>query len=546
MLKSEIIHFFSTEQFFRQKTVETRKAKFELLKTAFYQEFDEKEISDYASLLPLLESFHEERKASKKALELKRLKARESLPIAAGCNSATEHIKQLPKGKYLLTSAQNNTHINEIFLNCLLTFCNINEAKLLIGRMTYNKNGFQKDINNDSDLWYDKKIKPYLVQGHIDLQGAHFLADSNVIPTAKNPLSGFESATGAGIHVIIPHTKIAMQMVAALKNSPTKIVTSTGAVTLINYIMRKHGAAAALEHNMGAVFVDTTGETPTIRHIELMPECDYFHDYDRTYYANGDVKISIGVITALQPGDIHAEKMTEENRAKIIELASYLKPAFIVCHDLLDFSTNNHHNIKDCTHNHLQNILQNSVQNDLQIMAYFIDDLLDKTDSSIYVVESNHDLALMTWLKNSDFKLDSKNALVYLRCMLALYEHQEREGNNDFNMLEYAYRNIANSENYDNTRLKFNRVDESLLLSGVEMGYHGHNGANGSKGSPMQFKKLGIALNTGHTHSPSIWGKVYTAGVSASLELGYNIGASSWAIAHIVTYSNGQRQILFT
>ena len=37
MLKSEIIHFFSTEQFFRQKTAETRKAKFESLKTTFYQ-----------------------------------------------------------------------------------------------------------------------------------------------------------------------------------------------------------------------------------------------------------------------------------------------------------------------------------------------------------------------------------------------------------------------------------------------------------------------------------------------------------------------------
>ena len=549
MLKTDIIAFFSAEHFFRLKTEEKQKEKFNSLQDEFNNEFPDY-TGEYDALFQVLIDYHKEQQKARKARQLAKAKIKAALPVAAGCDKATDHIKVLPKGKYVLTCAQNNTYIDETALKCLLTFCEINNARLLVARITYNKNGFaQPDINNDNDLWYDEKIKPYLVQGHISLDDkAHFLADSNVIPTAKNPLTGFDAATGAGIHVIVPHVKIALEVVAALKNSPIKIMASTGAITKRNYIMRKAGATAALSHNIGALLVDI-GQDTTIRQLEIMPECDFIYDFDTVYCANGSHReIAPGEVQALQPGDIHAEKMTGENLTAIKQLISDHKPASLIAHDLLDFSTQNHHNIKDCTHQHKQALLGNTVEKDIRVMAGIVDDLLDTVLShnhygNLIVVESNHDLALLTWLKNADFKTDSVNALTYLRCMLALYEHQQITCGDDLNMLEWAYRNIGEGKHIDN--ILFNRVDESHIIAGVEMGAHGHNGANGSKGSPEQFRKLGIPINTGHTHSPSIKGKVYTAGVSASLEMGYNVGASSWAIAHIVTFANGQRQIIF-
>lgn len=549
MLKTDIIAFFSAEHFFRLKTEEKQKEKFDLLQDEFFKEFPDYE-GDYTALFLVLIDYHKEQQKARKARQLAKARIKASLPVAAGCDKATDHIKMLGKGRYVLTCAQNNTYIDETALKCLLTFCEANNARLLVARITYNKNGFaQPDINNDNDLWYDEKIKPYLVQGHISLEDkVHFLADSNVIPTAKNPLSGFDSATNAGIHVIIPHVKIALEVVAALKNSPVKIMASTGAITKRNYIMRKAGATAALSHNIGALLVDIGYQT-TIRQLEVMPECDFIYDFDTVYYADGSHrKIEPGEVVALQPGDIHAEKMMEENLTAIKQLIRDLKPANLIAHDLLDFSTQNHHNAKDCTHQHKQALLGNTVENDINTMTGIIDDLLDtvicyNSKGRLVVVESNHDLALLTWLKNADFKADSINAITYLRCMLALYEHQQITCGDDLNMLEWAYKHIGEGRHHEN--ILFNRVDESCIIAGVEMGAHGHNGANGSKGSPEQFRKLGIPMNTGHTHSPSIKGKVYTAGVSASLEMGYNIGASSWAIAHIVTFSNGQRQIIF-
>lgn len=549
MLKHEVIAFFSAENFFRKKTEKAQKELFESLREAYETEFCETLTDD---IYPILISYHNEQQKARKERQAKKLMQKASLPVAAGCDKATDHIKHLPKGRYVLTAAQNNTHINETFLKCVLNFCEKNSAQLLIGRITYNKNGFnQPDINaDDSDLWYDEKIKPFLVKGHIDLQGVHFLSDSNVIPTATYPLTGFAGATGAGEHIVIPATKISLEIAAALKNSPTKTLVSTGAITKINLIMRKAGAVAAIEHCIGATFVDTTGDIPIIRTLQLMPESNCVYDYDMLYFADGFARgIEPGEVQALQPGDIHAEKMTEDNLTAIKQLIADLKPANLIAHDLLDFSTQNHHNIKDCTHQHKQALLGNTVEKDIRIMADIVDDLLDTVLSynphgNLIVVESNHDLALLTWLKNADFKTDSVNALTYLQCMLALYEHQQITDGDDLNMLEWAYRNIGEGKHIEN--ILFNRVDESCILAGVEMGCHGHNGANGSKGTPKQFRKLGIPINTGHTHSPSIYGKVYTAGVAASLEMGYNVGASSWAIAHVVTYQNGQRQILFT
>jgi hypothetical protein len=160
----------------------------------------------------------------------------------------------------------------------------------------------------------------------------------------------------------------------------------------------------------------------------------------------------------------------------------------------------------------------------------------------VWIVESNHDLAINTWLKNTDFKTDPNNAILYLTCMKALYEHIDETGNGDFNMLAFVCRHFGelNSPN-----VYFHETDKSLEFAGVECGVHGHVGLNGSRGSPAQFRTLGLPLNTGHTHTPSIQGACYTAGVAGELDMGYNIGPSSWQYASILTWPNGQRQVVF-
>ena len=477
---------------------------------------------------------------AKRAIE--KQQADENKPLTAGADSAKDHIAEYPAGVYIVTVAQNNTDVNPTMLAALEQYAKHNDAKILVAKTTYNKNGFQQPLESSEGIYYDSAIAKYLVDGQLRLGGKiDFCAQANVIPTAKNPLSGFAGITEPGIDVIIPAVKIALQCTAALKGGQVKRMFSTGAITKRNYITRKAGAVAATEHNIGALVVDTRKDGPAIvRQLELMHGCNGFYDGSRYYSVNGVSEVSD--VTAIQFGDIHAEKMTDENLKMVLSLIAEYNPKNVILHDIMDFSSRNHHNIKDCAFMFAQSTNGNTVENDIQVVADTIDAIAAKCPM-IHVIESNHDLAINTWLKNTDFKADPINAWVYLKCMLALYEHIAKSGNTDFNMLEYACKNIGNMEN---NNVVFHDTDESVIIAGVEMGIHGHTGINGAKGSPASFRSLGVPMNTGHTHTPSINGACYTAGVSGSLEMGYNVGPSSWQLAHIVTYDNGQRQVIFS
>lgn len=111
----------------------------------------------------------------------------------------------------------------------------------------------------------------------------------------------------------------------------------------------------------------------------------------------------------------------------------------------------------------------------------------------------------------------------------------------DFQIFSHACRSV----NEDMENVTFLSEDESHLICGdIECGQHGHNGNNGARGSIIAFQKQGKRFNVGHAHSATIKDGVYVAGVSGKLDMGYNVGGSSWSNSHIVTYSNGKRTII--
>lgn len=539
-LPTATILYFSGIGFFRQKSEEKQRVIFAQAVKHWQNEFNESLPLDiYDQLI----AYQKEQQSRRKLAKDKKLQLELSKPIAIGTIAADSHVSKYPAGKYVLTSAQNNTLINKDFFNALLQFCKHHNAKLLIAKITYNKNGFLQPESQDNELWYANELKPYLIDSHIRLgENFEFIGNSNVSPTAKNPLTGFSGISPAGINAIIPATKVALKVSAALKNGHKKILMSTGTVTLKNYIYRKVGTIAAIEHNFAAVFIDTNQNV--MRHVELMENCKYFYDLDYIYLPDGYTKTHKHV-AALHIGDVHAEKVEKENFNKLLDLLDFFKPDNILIHDLIDFSSRNHHNKKDCRFIHLQHVKGNTVESDLQKMSDFLDTIAKKSRASIHVIESNHDLAINTWLQDSDFKLDPVNARIYLKLMLALYEHQENYGSSDFNMLKYCYNLFSMYPEANEEKVIFHSIDDSVKIAGIEFGNHGHIGANGARGNINTFRELGEPINIGHSHTPAIQGKAFSAGVLASLNLNYNKGLSNWAIAHVVCYENSQRQIIF-
>lgn len=501
-----------------------------------------------ATLFDALLTYRDNERAAKVAADAQRLQrkadkeaAEKAKPITGGMAGARDHVRSLPSGRYVITAAQNNTDVDATALAALHTFCKRHDAQLLIGRMTYNKGAFQQpDVDASEGVYYADAVKPYLVNGTLDLGGAFYmLADANVIPTSKWPTSGFGAESPSDVGLIIPATRIEMRTMPALKGGTVKTVSATGAVTKRNYILRKTGNQAATAHCIGATFVDTA--TGDVRILQQMDGTSGFYDVDGFYSAEGFRPLATGDVAAFQPGDVHAEKTSAASIAAVAALVARFKPDNLFLHDLLDFSSRNHHNIKDPFFLHAQTIAGNTVAGDLNIASGALNTLASAYRStSVHVIVSNHDQAADTWLRGTDWRFDPINAEVYLELALAKVR-ATKTGDRTHNTLEYAYRNLASGAA---SNVTFHALDESVKVAGVEMGSHGHNGSNGSKGSPKQFAGLGVPMNTGHTHSPSVFGSCYTAG-ALEMEMGYNVGASSWAVAHTITYCNGQRQIFF-
>ena len=465
-------------------------------------------------------------------------------PIVGGMIEPQDVNRVAAKGtRFVFTSAQNNTLVHEKFLQSLKVFCNERNAELFISRFSYNKSGFQNGVKDgDSDeLFYDKRIKPYQFDTSMEITPSLiFCGELNILPTAENPLSGFDNYTRQA-SAIIPHSKVQMKSVATMPEDQPKILYTTGAVTLRNYIQKKAGQKADFHHVFGATYVEIAEDgTHFVRQLiaddsgEFYDLTDYFTPYG-VQHGNR--------VEAINYGDIHIEKIDTAIAGISFHapdsMLNTLRPRFQLVHDIIDFSARNHHNIKDPFHwAKMYHEKKDKVEDCIAMAAGFLNSI-QRDDSETIVVESNHDLALKKWLSTADVTYDPVNAQFFHRASHIV--HTAIEGRIEgFSIFEHLVREFPGLE-----RTKFLRENDSFQIAGnVECGLHGHLGPNGARGNPRNLRHLGRKANTGHTHSAGIVDGVYTAGVTGTLDMGYNKGPSSWSHSHIVTYPNGKRTII--
>lgn len=451
--------------------------------------------------------------------------------------------------RFILTSAQDCTSIHEGFFNNLLAYNKYlnrgkNTCEMLIAGYTYNKSLFEDHDKTRS--WFDERIRPYLVTNRVNLgDDIVFCGEMNTLPTAVSPLSGFESYTKAAWG-IFPHSKVQLVSVATQKHNRAKQIMTTGTITKPNYVQKKAGIKAQFHHILGAVLVEICKDgTFFCRHL-IGDSNGSFYDLDRLV-ENEEVS-SGNRVEAIVYGDIHTEnidpvvyKTTWSSKNCLVD---YLKPRYQFFHDVLDFEYRNHHNIKDIHHRFRTSLDdKKTVEESINIVGRFIDSATRDFCKSV-IVQSNHDNALLRWLKEADYREDPVNAIYFLKLQLRYYESiLDDEKINIFkNALEYKCNAFLNG-NEDS--VEFVDEDSSFIICGdQECGIHGHLGANGSRGSAKQFTRMGVKTNTGHTHTPQILDGAYVAGTNSRLDLEYAKGQSSWAHADIVVYPNGKRTIL--
>lgn len=446
---------------------------------------------------------------------------------------------------FIFTCAQSNTAVHSDFFTALKRYADFTGAELHVSRFTYNKDSLgakgaktgTAEASDTEDVWYDPVIEPYISDESLAItEDLVWCGELNIIPTRVNPLSSVKTYTRKSSG-IIPHAKMAMESIPTMKHEPARFLYTTGTVTQRNYIQKIAGQVAEFHHVFGALIVEVDADGTWYARQLNADSSGCF--YDLGYYVDSTGVHEGNGVLAITHGDIHVGKADwdvlhsvfgrpQPDRMWEPGIVDKLKPQLQFFHDIIDFTPRNHHNRKD-PHFLWNDENMTSVEFEFE-QANSVLDNASREYSKLFVVTSNHDQAILSWLKDHTAFYDPRNVEFWLRMNLRV-----RRG------CKYPFMfALLEKANVDVTVL---HEDDSYLIGGeIEAGLHGHLGPNGARGTPRNLKTVGKA-NTGHTHSAGIIEGVYTAGVYGALDMGYNKGLSSWSHSFIVTYLNNKRAI---
>lgn len=453
---------------------------------------------------------------------------------------------------FIFSSAQDGSAVNLPFLRNLEAYADHLGATLVIAGYTYNKSLFED--HSTAVAAFHPYIRPYMLNCPIIIEGQlRWCGEMNIMPTQSDPLSGFETYT-RDKWGIFPHPRVTLKSIPVMWNASPKMIMTTGTVTQPNYVQKKAGIKAEFHHVNGAVIVEVpaSGRGVFCRHLIAAKDGSF---QDLTIQVV-DRKVTNGHrVEAITWGDTHPELLDSavakgawgltagdlSRATNPNNMLDILRPRYQFFHDALDFRRRNHHSIGD-PHYRYEMMVKgtDSVEDEVETAAFFLE-RAQREDCHTVVVDSNHDRALLKWLKHADYRQDPANAIYFLKLQKAVYE-AIRERDETFQLVEHAFRetgcDIGDVEFLRNT-------DTFQICDGIECALHGDLGANGAKGHVNTFSKMGPKANVAHSHAAAIFEGIYVAGHSCQRDMGYNRGGlSSWSPSHIVTYPNGKRAII--
>ena len=445
--------------------------------------------------------------------------------------------------RVVITAAQNATSINQAFFKTLLNYCKVNNAQLIVIPYRY-KNPtslWSKSARNDD--WWAYDLEPYIMQERVELNpNLVLLADIKTQPTAASPLGGFETIT-QDMSGIIGHPKLELTCVPTPQSKMAKILTTTGAITVKNYIPSKAGKKGEYYHTFGACVVELDGRSFHMRQLiatRLGSFCDLNKEYD------GDTVKTVR-IEGLVMGDTHQEFIDEQVAKATFEgpdsIVSVLKPKVLVWHDVHDFYSRNHHHRGKLFTNYVKyHTGHDNIRTALEGTFAFVDRVTPADTVNIFV-PSNHPDALTRWVEETDPRSDLENLVFWCESAKAMAEaaHWTPSGASTPDAFNYWAKKLMRTA----SRTRFPGRNEAVMICGVDVNHHGDNGPNGSRGTIRAFTKIGVKATIAHGHSPGIKDDIHQVGTNSRKDLKYLAGPSSWMHCDDLIYKNGKRSLLF-
>ena len=457
-------------------------------------------------------------------------------PVFNGAScSRDDALPILPDGKYIITSVQNNTQPHDSFYG-LKHLANRCGAELLAMPIHYVRNLDKQDRKNIS---YHKDVRDHLLADDCFIgsrNGVRLAVNANIVVTAKQPINNAEQLNAGEALTIVASPRSQVRSLQRAKNQSERYAMTTKTATLRHYANDRIASESEKDHWFGGIFVNVNNGTLTIQQVESNERGDVLLDGQLFDHTGDDLPVELDAIVL---GDIHCEKSDALVWKDTIHLVDFYAPKTVVMHDLFDMMSRNHHNRE--SGKFLYEMGNRTVLQDLQDVAQTLADISPLTNE-IFVVASNHNLALDTWLDDNKYNpnKDPLNAKLYYLLKFALLEMMDN--GDESQVLEMAMREIDKQALLDidlPSNITFGDLDELKMIGGHDCGQHGHIGAGGARGSLKTFKRYSVPNVTGHTHSGARDGHALVVGVKGSYEMGYNKGHTRWTRDDAFLYDNG-------
>ena len=434
------------------------------------------------------------------------------------------------KGKITFVSwAQESTPAHKGFMKNLEAYAAHHGAELAIIAGRY-QNPTSIFKNPDELNWWDPLVIPHLTLNRHNIHPyVSVLSDVKVLPTAMNPMSGFEGFEGE-VSLILGHPRVQFKVVPSLEGYRKKEIWTTGSCTVMNYTDSKAGKKGEFHHTIGFAIVENDGDDFYIRQVTADENGDFI---DLNYgVADGVVTQGDDLVGVYCCGDKHFGETDMHMEMAGRGMIEKLKPEYVRLDDAFNGHSISHHEKKNPVQ--LYNRYaggESLLGEELRLLKNSLD-WYNKGDFKVIIPRCNHDDFFDRYIASQDWKKDIPNALEYIEATAILLKGDAPKGLIPYYIGQWYPDMITLGE------------DESFIVYEFEQSVHGHLGANGSRGSVVQYRRLSTKMVTMHTHSPSRYDGVLTGGTNTMLRLGYTKGPSSWSHCDILVHKNGKGQHL--